>query len=521
MPKKTEKTEKLYTCEVHEVVINTRQRKKMNPKKFKELCDSIHEHGQLQPGVCRLDEDGSPVLVFGERRLKACTELGCEFTYRLKEDLSDDEAFEIELVENIHREDLSWQDKTQALLQLHELRQRQEGVTSPGSRGGHGVRDTAQEIGASVGIVQEDIELAMFAKEIPEVADAPNKTIAKNIVKRLKDEYQREEALNESLENAEEAQNKVIGESSENPEDQISLLEARLLEYDKRCLHGTFENSVKSLEPGSFGVICFDPPWGVDLDTVSKQTGSTSAYSDESEAIQDQLPRWLKTIYALMSPDSHLYLFFGIVHHQLIYDSLDAAGFTTNRMPIFWKKRGAHRTRNPEHWPGRCYEAIAYARKGRKPLVRKGVPDICETQPPTAKMKMSHPSAKHPDIYRDLLLRSCTPGDKVLDPMAGSGMFGVACESLRTILSLDWTMIEQDNDYRVLQLTNLHKGYGAIVGDTEGFDQKQVGNVKDRELPDLPESFESLEVGSDDWKRYWKAHPDQQDKMIEWRNKKG
>ena len=97
-------------------------------------------------------------------------------------------------------------------------------------------------------------------------------------------------------------------------------------------------------------------------------------------------------------------------------------------------------------------------------------------------------------------------------------MFGVACESLRVMLSLDWTMIEQDDDFRTLQLHNLNKGYGKIVGDTQGFDQQEIGTLRDRDIPELPSDFKGLDVGSDDWKRFWKANPDKQDAMIEWRN---
>ena len=66
----------------------------------------------------------------------------------------------------------------------------------------------------------------MFAKELPEVAEAPNKTVAKSIVKRIKEDYKRKESLDEALEKAEEAQDKVIEESGENSEDQISMLES-------------------------------------------------------------------------------------------------------------------------------------------------------------------------------------------------------------------------------------------------------------------------------------------------------
>ena len=44
-----------------------RQRKEFAPAKLKELADSIHEVGQIQPIVV----DSNFILIAGERRLKA------------------------------------------------------------------------------------------------------------------------------------------------------------------------------------------------------------------------------------------------------------------------------------------------------------------------------------------------------------------------------------------------------------------------------------------------------------------
>ncbi len=510
---------KLYFCKPHEVIVLDRQRHKMDPKKFLELKTSIQSKGQLQPGVCRLDEDGSPILVFGERRLKACTELGCEFTYLLKEDLTEAEAFEIELIENIHREDLIWKDRVEAELKLHELRQEQKGETSPGTRGGHRVKDTAEELGQSVGNTQEDLDLARWAREIPEVSEAPNKTIAKNIVRRLSEEINRDEALDSAIKRAENFKTEVMSEAGVELTKELSaqsILEARLLEFDRRSLEGDFEEiyewgSSRLIGSETFDVVCFDPPWGVNRSKVVEDKGTKRDYEDSQEEVWSHMEKWLSIIYESMKEDSHLYLFFGIIYHQRIYDLLESTGFQVNRMPLFWKKIGSHTIRAPKLWPGRCYEAIAYARKGSKDLAQMGRPDIIETKAPTQALKLSHPSAKHPDIYRDLLRRSCQPGDKVFDPMSGSGMFAVACESLRTQLELDWYICELDSDFRNLGIENLLKGYSKITGEVE--------EHKTRWLPpiELPADFRELKPGSEEWKVYWNNYPDRQEEMLEWK----
>jgi DNA modification methylase len=494
----------------------------MDKQKLKELEQGIDKFGQLQPGVCRLDEDGQPVLIVGERRLRSCEALGIKFKYTLKEDMTDEaDVYEIELIENILREDLSWQDRSEALLRLHELRQSQKGATSPGTHGGHGIRDTAKEVHISVGSAHEEIELALYSREVPEVANAASKSVAKNIIRRLKEEYNREEALDEAIASSKKFEAKTVEEAEASGEitDEVTAMQARLLEFDRRILEGTFEYCSTSFQKESFDVVCFDPPWSVNYDKVMKQSGNTKEYKDESEIIERELPKWIRLVHSLMTENSHLYLFFGIVYHEQIYTILESNGFTTNRMPIFWKKRGAHRTRAPKVWPGRCYEAIAYGRKGTKDLAQQGRPDIVETPMPTPKMKLNHPSAKHPDIYKDLLQRSCSPGELVLDPMCGSGMFGVAAEALRTELSLDWYMIEADTDFRNLALHNLMKGYSAIVGDDkdplEGIEGNPYMNRPDEPPPE--KDYTKLEPGSEEWKKCWQAYPEQQDEMLEWR----
>jgi len=504
-----------------------RHRKLFNKKKMDELIASIKALGQLQPGICTFNEESRLELVIGERRLRACGALELPFLYLLKEDL---DSFTLELVqleENIKRSDLDWKEECAAKEKVHKLFQARFGESGAGSAGGHSLADTAEYLGESKTVTHEDIELAVWMREIPEVAAAPNKTTAKKIVERLTQTVKRGIALDEAIASASESNAISVDsliESSTPTSSTLSSGEKCLLEYDRRCLLGKMEDRLADFKDKSFDIVLFDPPWGVDLSKVSKKGGGTQDYDDEAESFDANIGTWLQLIYTKMKPDSHLYMFFAIRYHRQVYDILELTGFETNRMPLIWHKKGAHVTRNPKLWPGRSYEPIAFARKGNKPLALMGQPDVIITPMPTPAIKGIHPSAKHPMVYRELLERSAEPGNAVLDPMAGSGMAGVAADSHLDRFHLDWWLIEQDSDYRNLTLANLIKGYWHLSSGEErkedapeatAFGTEDNGNYLGKyEAPELPSSFQELLPGSDEWRRWWKLHPADQEAML-------
>lgn len=527
-----------------------RHRQKFSRKPLDQLIDSMRDVGQLQPGLCRWNEEGRIELVVGERRLRACLVLKKKFLYIIKDELKDKLLLEqAQLDENLIRSDLTWQEEIIAKSRLHTILQERFGKAQPGVRGGHSLKDTAEYLGSKIATLSEDVTLATFLT-IEEVAAAPNKTVAKKIAKKLIENVNRQEAIALALKKEEKPYEPTEEERAEAKLEHKRLLdklaqagktkeeahaeatkimeqklapktkerdiqEQQLIYFNKRCLLGTMEDKILTFPDGHFDIICFDPPWGVEFDKVFKNTGTTKQYEDNAEAYLDSLPKWLDLIWQKLAENSHLYMFFSITNHQFVYDQLERVGFSTNRMPLIWHKKGAHTTRNPTIWPGRAYEPIAYARKGDKPLQRQGAPDVITTPMPTPSIKDIHPSAKHPQIYKELLERSAKPADKVLDPMAGSGMFGVACEALRDNFALDWQMIEMDNDFKNLQLINLMKGYVTITGES--------GNMKPLDIVDMDKvkGFEELTPGTPAWSQYFKSHPEEQDAMLEWRQKQG
>jgi len=548
-----ETTEVLYTCPVEDVIIpEDRIRQEFKKKEMEELVESIRDKGLLQAGVCRIGPKGEIILVAGERRLKACEFANVPYKYTLSAETDPRRIMEIELEENLRRVNLTFQEEAEGIERLHALQQEIHGETKFGASGGHGVKDTANMLGKSVGTVQEDLEIAAFL-EFDEVRNAKNKTEAKKVIKRIKEEFIQGEALRQ----AREAEDKEAGIIPlENAEDLSASkqaatdFKAKVNYFSPRIIHDKMEDALFHQEDETYAVVLFDPPWGVDYDNVREKTGSTKDFKDSPEDFRARLADWLSLLYKKMAKDSHLYMFFGIVNYEFVYDTLEGVGFTTNRMPLIWYKQGAHRTRNPDVWPGRSYEPIAYARKGSKILIRKGAPDIIITPAPTPTMKKSHPSAKHPDVYVDLLKRSCVPGDKILDPMCGSGMMGVAAEILRHTHQLDWKMIEMDEAFSDLALTNVVMGYYHIVttditvpdepllpyyicygcyhsGESslllidkkykkQRLCPKCQSGVFLKSKP-LPEDFKKLKVASDEWKAYWKLHPEKQNEMLAWK----
>ncbi len=71
-----------------------------------QLADSISLFGLLQPVVVR-PSDGSFEVVVGERRYRAAQQAGLDEIPAVIRDYSDEEVLELNLIENLHREDLT------------------------------------------------------------------------------------------------------------------------------------------------------------------------------------------------------------------------------------------------------------------------------------------------------------------------------------------------------------------------------------------------------------------------------
>ena len=131
-----------------------------------ELAASITEHGVLQPILVRpTSELHHYQLVAGERRWRAARAAGLKEIPALIEQLDDDTALEIGIIENLQREDLSPLEEAMIYDRMtHDH--------------GYSVRKLAQKLGKDKGYIENRLRLAGAPTEIKQLVSLRKDTLS-------------------------------------------------------------------------------------------------------------------------------------------------------------------------------------------------------------------------------------------------------------------------------------------------------------------------------------------------------
>lgn len=402
------------------VVPPDRVRKKRDPKKFASLIEDIRTNGIYHPPVVR---GLSPItLVAGEGRYTACAQLiaeGVRIRYGGEElpvgtipvhqieEMDETQAIEIEIKENLEREELSWQDRVLGLERLSILRQSQFVPVA------EVIKEAADISGRQK---QEVRDALLIAKHMdnPQVAKAGSEKEAFKLIERT----------------------------------QRAVLEAELA---KRLGHSTNSSPhtfilgsclevLKTLPDAAFDGIVTDPPYGIEAHTFTPQSGSENAmlhtYDDSFENARDIVEAIAKEGARVCKPTAYLYMFSAWQYVEYWTGFLKANGWDVWPYPIIWHKTNAGNLLGNCDGPRHVYECIIYARRGGKG-VNTVKPDVI---PHVAVKGDVHAAEKPANLLLDLLVRSATPGDAILDPCCGSGSLFTAA----SLLHLKATGIEID-----------------------------------------------------------------------------
>ncbi|MBI3751959.1 MAG: ParB/RepB/Spo0J family partition protein [Chloroflexi bacterium] len=130
-----------------------------------ELAASIREHGVLQPILVRPIGERGYQLIAGERRWRASQAAGLGTIPALVEDIDDDTAMEISIIENLQREDLSPLDEAA----MYDRMVREHGYS---------VRKLAQKLGKDKGYLENRLRLADAPPEIRELVSLRKDTLS-------------------------------------------------------------------------------------------------------------------------------------------------------------------------------------------------------------------------------------------------------------------------------------------------------------------------------------------------------
>ena len=415
---------KVYSIPIDQIEIPPdRQRKEFNSDKLAELAASIDQNGLIHPIIVRKCE-GITYLVAGERRLRSLDyvwNLGGTVRCGAQQfpeghapcldfgEMDPLDAFEVELEENVRREDLSWQDRSRATSQLLELRRLQAEKADKPAPTIHSIAVELTPEGGSVPTahnkVRRDIILAKHLDD-PDVMAAKTPDDAYKVLVR-KETARRNTELSVAL-------GPVFNSSRHT-----------LIQGD--CLVELIK-----LDPESFDVILTDPPYGIDAQDYNDSGGRTAGghfYNDSPIEWRRLMEPLATHLYTLARPNSHLYMFCDVDMFVQLKVYLTMAGWKCFRTPLIWENPKAMRApwANPVCGPQRKYQLILYAMKGER-LVNRLASDVVSYP---SDENLGHQAQKPVELYTELLRRSVRPGDSVLDPFCGSGPIFPSAHSLQ------------------------------------------------------------------------------------------
>ncbi len=209
---------------------------------------------------------------------------------------------------------------------------------------------------------------------------------------------------------------------------------------------------LKGCPDGEYDVILTDPPYGMGADTFGDSDGcgatNEHTYDDSYEAWRALMLAWCPESYRVTKTQAHAYIFCDIQNYFELKAMMEATGWYVFRTPLIRTKPGVSgRVPLPLEGPRRQWESILYAIKGHKPVLS------IQSDVIVAEMDdmYSHGAVKPVNLYRQLLERSCRPGDTVLDTFAGSGPIFPAGHALK----LKVTGIEMEEKYYGMCLKRL------------------------------------------------------------------
>jgi len=118
-----------------------------------ELAQSIRQHGLLQPIVVEPIENGRRYRILaGHRRYKACKEAGFESIPCIVRTVEEHARLELQVIENLHRKDLSPVEEARALKRLMDEFNLHQ-------------RDLAKRLGKSLGSVNQTLRILSLSEE--------------------------------------------------------------------------------------------------------------------------------------------------------------------------------------------------------------------------------------------------------------------------------------------------------------------------------------------------------------------
>lgn len=422
-----------------------------------ELEMSIREHGIIQPLLVMRQEEKDPkyLLLAGGRRLRAATEIGLAEVPVLitTKDLGELEIRTIEMIENLHRRDLNYEEKLRLTKMVHELQVEKHGLRAPGTSiecGGWTHADTARLLGCSRQTITQELQLAEAVDKLPELRGLKNQKEARQKLDLMIKHLQNEDAARE------------VDKQLQREGPKKSLINSYIIK--------DFFLGVADIPDGSIDFVEIDPPYGIELQELYEKRSDTMASSyraeDYKEVPADEYLRLLSETlaqsYRTMAEHSWGICWFAMEPwFEPTFQAIIKAGFYCRRVPGFWvQPTGA--SYNANLLLSNTMDSFFYFRKGQPRLNKPGRLNsfVYGHVPPSRKI---HPTERPIELLRDILETFCMPGSRVLVPYAGSGATILAAANAR-MPAIGYDLTANYKNGYVLNVNNGDIGHYKSLG---------------------------------------------------------
>lgn len=373
----------------------TRDRFREDIGDIDELAISILKHGQMEPII--VDENDE--LIAGFRRLSAAKLNGAQTILAIRrQDVSELQAREMELEENLIRKQMTWLEHQKAIVELDRLKQ----ANNPGWS------QTQTAIAAGLprqADVSEAYKLVEMTKMFPEIANAKSK--------------------NQALSWAQSKASNIMRmhEVRNTPEDFASI--------EERIALGDSVEYIKTVPDNSCRLILTDPPFGINLEQRTNGTeGTITSYVDDVKSYE-RLLSMAPDLYRVLKTDGFLIWFFGPSWYERCKHVFQSVGFLVDEMPIVWDRSdGRSFTTRPDRYFARAYDMALHCIKGDPQIVVRGKPNVLRI-PPVDNSEREALVERPVELYAELIQRLTVPGETVADFFVGSGSCPAAAAKTR------------------------------------------------------------------------------------------
>lgn len=434
------------TTSIDNLLLGDRARKTYTD--IQALAESIQERGIIQPIAVKPLDNGKYKILGGGRRYRALLHIKeinpdnpilASVPFHVVPNVSDDIAeMSIELEENEHRQDFTWQERIQLIQSIHQKMVAKEGDE-------WSIRKTARLLGrdSSHPRISEDLELAEAISHIPDLAKESSKNDARRKYKRLLEDAEIElarQAVSEQSSDEDDAVNEDMSDENRKKVKKTKLF----AKADKSYCIGDAIEGLGKLRAGSMHFAEVDPPYGVDL--VGQKSKGSQGIEHYNEVDKDDYPAFFKQVaektFRALADDTWSVWWFAPTWHHMVINTLREVGFSVDDIPCIWNKiESGAASNNPEFYLGRSYEPFFLARKGSPILIQRGRRNVFDFKPIPHQKKI-HPTERPPELIEEIYKTFLVPNCRIVVPFLGSGASIIAGLKFGASMIKGWDLSE-------------------------------------------------------------------------------